>query len=333
MAITAADYNNIRQKVIGVLGTGAGGYGQVSPVLSSSAATSTNVISSNLWNGLRGDMIRARQHQTGEDEQANLPILTRTTAITEAIRQQFDTYANTIVANKFSIGISGSIPQAAEVTNWANSATFTSNWSSTLYHKVTAQFSSALAANYWFNAGGQFRFWARRWYPSGGTYLNSKDQEWGTLVGSGADRNGDANSGFGKVYYNYNTVATLPGTASSAGTAFPAYSFYNNAPSYTNVSLPTSATTIYFKQFSGYGAVNRYQIQLYANSATAPTLLTFYITFQDNAGGNVDDPISGTWQSYVELLRPTVSGGVSLTSPTVYTNTGLTTSPPSSSTP
>ena len=61
MAITAADYNNIRQKVIGVLGTGAGGYGQA-PV--SSAATSTNVISATLWNGLRTDMIKSRQHQT-----------------------------------------------------------------------------------------------------------------------------------------------------------------------------------------------------------------------------------------------------------------------------
>ena len=317
MAITAADYNNIRQKVIGVLGTGAGGYGQT-PV--SAAATSTNVISATLWNGLRTDMIKSRQHQTGEDESANLPILTRTTPITEALRQQFDAYANIIVTNKKEIGLTGSIPQGQN-ESFATSTVFSSIWTTTLYHKVVVTFASALAANYWFNAGGQFRFYAAKV----GTTVNSKDLEWSTLIGNSTTKNGDSNSGFGQVYMNYGTISTLPGTASSAGTAFPAFSFYNNSPSWNTVNLPTSATTIFFKQFSGYGAVNRYQIQMYANNATAPTALTFLITFQDLVVGGIDDSITGQLTSYVDILRPTVSGGVTLNAPTRSTNTGLTT--------
>jgi hypothetical protein len=317
MAITSADYNNIRQKVIGVLGTGAGGYGQA-PV--SSAATSTNVISATLWNGLRTDMIKSRQHQTGEDESANLPILTRTTPITESLRQQFDTYANLVVTNKKEIGLTGSIPQGQN-ESFATSTVFSSIWTTTLYHKVVVTFASALAANYWFNAGGQFRFYAAKV----GSTVNSKDLEWSTLIGNSTTKNGDSNSGFGKVYMNYGTISTLPGTASSAGTAFPAFSFYNNSPSWDTVNLPASATTIFFKQFSGYGAVNRYQIQMYANNATAPTALTFLITFQDLVGGGIDDSITGQLTSYVDILRPTVSGGVTLNAPTRSTNTGLTT--------
>jgi hypothetical protein len=317
MAITAADYNNIRQKVIGVLGTGAGGYGQA-PV--SSAATSTNVISATLWNGLRTDMIKSRQHQTGEDESANLPILTRTTPITESLRQQFDVYANLVVTNKKEIGLTGSIPQGQN-ESFATSTVFSSIWTTTLYHKVVVTFASALATNYWFNAGGQFRFYAAKV----GSTVNSKDLEWSTLIGNSTTKNGDSNSGFGKVYMNYGTISTLPGTASSAGTAFSAFSFYNNSPSWNTVNLPTSATTIFFKQFSGYGAVNRYQIEMYANNATAPTSLTFLITFQDLVGGGIDDSITGQLTSYVDILRPTVSGGVTLNAPTRSTNTGLTT--------
>ena len=87
MAITASQYNSIRDKVVLVMGTGATGYGQT---LTSTSATSTNIISSTLWNGLRTDMLKARQHQTGVDESANLPILTRNTVISDAIRIQFD---------------------------------------------------------------------------------------------------------------------------------------------------------------------------------------------------------------------------------------------------
>jgi hypothetical protein len=320
MAITAADYNNIRNKVVGVLGTGAGGYGQT-PV--SSAATATNVISSTLWNGLRTDMIKSRQHQTGEDESANLPILTRTTAITEAIRAQFDNYANIIVANRKEIGLTGSIPQGQN-ESFATSSTWSSVWNSTLYHKVVVTFASALQANYWFNAGGQFRFYAGKV----GTPTNSKDIEWSSIIGNSSTKNGDASSGFGKVYMNYGTISTLPGTAFSAGTAFPAFSFYNNSPNWNTTNLPTTATTIFFKQFTGYGALNRYQIQMYVNNATAPTAFTFLITFQDNAGltppWGIDDDVTGQLTSYVDILRPTVSGGVTLNAPTRTTNTGLT---------
>lgn len=324
MAITAADYNNIRNKLVGVLGTGAGGYGQT---ITSVAATSATVISSNLWNGLRSDLIRCRQHQTGVDESANLPILTRTTSITDSIRLQFDNYANLCVANKFKIGLVGSAdtPAAAidqgQNETFATSTVFTSNWNTTLHHKVVATFSSALQANYWFNAGGQFRFFAAKV----GTPVNTKDTEWSTIIGNSTTKNGNANSGFGKVFYNFGTIGTLTGTANVAGTATPSRSFYNNSPTFTTVNLPTTATTIFFRSFTGYGAVNRYNIDMYVNNATAPTAFTWLITFRDLVAGNVDESVTGSLTSYVDILRPTVAGGVTLNAPALTVNTGLTT--------
>lgn len=323
MAITVADYNNIRNKVIGVLGTGAGGYGQT-PV--SVAATSASIISANLWNGLRSDCIRARQHQTGVDESANLPILSRTTSITEAIRQQFDNYANLVVTNKFKIGLIGSASTPSAVIDqgqnetFATSTTFTSNWNTTLHHKVVITFASALAANYWFNAGGQFRFFAAKTGAA-----NSKDTEWTNLIGNSTTKNGNSSSGFGKVFYEFGTIGTLAGTAFSAGTATPSFAFYNNPPTFNTTNLPTTASTIFFRPFTGYGAVNRYQINMYVNNATAPTAFTFLITFQDNAAGNVDEPVTGSLTSYVDILRPTVAGGVTLNAPSLTQNVGLTT--------
>jgi len=326
MAITAADYNNIRNKIVGVLGTGAGGYGQS---ITSVAATSATVISSTIWNGLRSDLIRARQHQTGVDESANLPILTRTTSITEAIRQQFDNYANLCVNNKFKIGLVGSadtpsatIDQGQNET-FATSTTFTSNWNTVLHHKVVATFSSALQANYWFNAGGQFRFFAAKEVPP--TPVLSKDIEWSNIIGNSTTKNGNTSSGFGKVFYNFGTIGTLANTANVAGTATPSLSFYNNSPTFNTINLPTTATTIFFRSFTGYGAVNRYNIDMYVNNATAPTAFTWLITFRDLAAGNVDEQNTGRLTSYVDILRPTVSGGVTLNAPALTVNTGLTT--------
>ena len=79
--IPASDYNNIQTKIEGVMGAGSGqsGYGQT---LSSAQVTSTSVISASGWAALRSDLLKARQHQTGISQAANLIDVTASTSAT-----------------------------------------------------------------------------------------------------------------------------------------------------------------------------------------------------------------------------------------------------------
>ena len=69
--VLASDYNNIQTKIAGVLGVGSGnsGYNQT---VTSAQIGSTDPIRASNWSGLRYDILRARQHQTGVDQSANL---------------------------------------------------------------------------------------------------------------------------------------------------------------------------------------------------------------------------------------------------------------------
>ncbi len=314
MAITAADFNNIRNKVIGVLGTGSTGYGQT-PV--SSAATSSTSISATLWNNLRTDMLKARQHQTGRDETPFAPaVLNRTTTITEAIRVAFDNYANQIVADQRLLGYSpleDEIIDQAQPELFFTSAQYTANWNQTLYYRARVKFANNLQARYFFNAGGQIRFYATK----SSTTALSKDTEWSNIIGNSTTKNGtNPGSGFGKVVYKYNSVEQLSGSFATSGTSSPQYSFYTAASSYINSSLPTTATTIFTKSASAYSS-NVYDIRMYADDAVNPTQLTFLIRFQDLAAGNIDEQNTGTLTQYVEILRPTVTGGVTVNGPSL----------------
>lgn len=309
MAITASDFNNIRNKVVAVLGTGATGYG-ITPV--STAATASTAISTTLWNNLRTDMLKARQHQTGRDETVYAPAtLTKTTKITNTIKNNFDAYANTIVGDQRSLGLT---PVAQAQTEAFFDSSYSANWNSTLYYRAKIKFANNLTARYFFNSGGEIRFYAVKT----GTPTLSKDVEWTTIIGSSATKNGAAGSGFGKIVYGYNTIGQLAGSFfGSAGTSDATKSFYA-APSYDNSNLPisTSPAVVFSKSASAY-ASNIYDIRMYADNATSPTELTFLIRFQDLATGILDEQNTGTITQYVEILRPVVAGGVTVTGPSL----------------
>jgi hypothetical protein len=69
--VLASDYNGIQTKISGVLGVGSGntGYNQT---VTSAQIGSTDPIRATHWSTLRYDILRARQHQTGTDQSANL---------------------------------------------------------------------------------------------------------------------------------------------------------------------------------------------------------------------------------------------------------------------
>lgn len=298
MAIVPSDYNNIRDKIVNVMGTGADGYGQA---LVSTVANSANVISATLWNGLRTDMLKARQHQTGIDESANLPILTRTTTITTAIRDTFNAYADVIVANKRVCA-----ENQGSVENVITTTAYTSPWNTVLYHRVTVTFGNANQAKYFFNAGGQIRFRASRT----GVAANSKDTEWTNILGDAAD--GGSNNGMGTIFMDWTSTGTVAGTnavgRAGTGTAIGFYDLLTSTPG-QQIYIVTS------DPLTGYG-INDYNINARIDAAPGSTgrTLTFVIEFRDDVGGGTDESVTGSLKSFVQVFRPSGSN-VSVTGP------------------
>lgn len=173
--ISASDYNNIRNKVVAVLGSGSGpsGYGQT--VQSSAVSTSTTVTKAQ-WDLLRYDLYNCLFHQTG-----SVPTLT-TVNVGDTIRygagnpnNQYDTQADVAVTNRFNLG-SGQFLTNSSVA----SATKTDAWYTQAYVDLTATFSTADQARYFFNSGGQIRVNTSR---TGGS-STSQNSSWSTILAS-----------------------------------------------------------------------------------------------------------------------------------------------------
>jgi hypothetical protein len=166
--ILLSDYNNIQTKIANILGTGAGqsGYGQA---LASAQVASNSVIDDAHWDNLRTDLLKARQHQTGVDESANLTDVAAGQAIDDAVITPYETFATTVETNKFTIAANQQELSTALVRG--NS---TAQWNGTIATIVTFAFTSANAARHFFNSGGIVRF-------SGSAGANGgvpKDQTW-----------------------------------------------------------------------------------------------------------------------------------------------------------
>jgi hypothetical protein len=295
--IEAGDYNAIQNKVAGILGTGSGqsGYGQT---VTSGQVIAGNKIFLSEWLNLRSDLRLARQHQTGVDESANLTIPATTLVITEALRSQYATYAQTIETNKFAIGAGQFSTETVLSYNKSGA------WNGTISNVVTITGStsgggSVANMRYFFNAGGSFRISASR---AGGS-AGSKDDTWTTML-----------SQSGTVNLNY-TTTTYDG---SNGTVY-------NIGYY---SLTTSDQLIFSKPApAGNYAENDYFI--YARKSADGSQVIFTMTFQDDdtgdqqggflPGPSVDENVNtvggSTLNTTVSMNRPSGSN-VSILAPT-----------------
>lgn len=315
-AIVPSDYNNIRDKIVLVMGTGSTGYGQT---ITSITANQNNIISANLWNGLRTDILKARQHQTGIDQSNAIPFLTRTTPITTAIRDTFDAVCNQAVTDQRLCALNqGSLESIITPVN------FTSSWNTVLYHRITVTFATANAAKYFFNAGGQIRFYASR----AGVAATSKDTEWTNILGDIAA--GGTIKGFGTAFIDYTqsgTATDLLGNATNdpgragTGTAIGFYDLLTANPG-QQIFIANSNPAL------GYGS-NDYNISARIDATPTGTgrILTFVIQFRDDASGTtglVDESVTGTLRSYCQIFRPS-GDNVSVAGPTaVQEGPGLT---------
>jgi hypothetical protein len=282
--IESSDYASIKSKVDLIFGTGAGdsGYGQT--VTSPSVSTGSQITAAQ-WLALRTDMVKARQHQTGVSvgtsnavDGQNLLLPSSGAAITEALRNQFNSFSNTITASKFAVA-------ASQLSNETLiTGTRTTSWNSTLTHIVTITGNTdglGAAANmrYFFNAGGQIRVAASR---NGGT-SSSKNTTWGLMF-----------SQMGEFVMDY-TQTSYTGSSATGSTV----GWFD---------LTTSNQLVGQKDApSGSYAENRYYIYARRSSDSSQLILT--IVFEDNDAGdpNIDENPDGTLISQVSQYRPSGS--------------------------
>lgn len=284
--IEKADYDTIKAKADLVFGIGSGqtGYGQS---ITSPTVSAGSVVYASQWLALRNDMVKARQHQTGTSvgtssatDGANLLIPASGGSITEALRNQFNLFSNTITSDKFLIGASQYSSEGL-ITGTRSTA-----WNGTLTHTVTIS-STADNIRQFFNAGGKIRVSANR---SGGS-ASSKNTTWDTMF-----------TQMGEFIMDYTQTTYTGATASGSATGW--------------FDLTTSDVLIAQKNApAGSYAENRYYIYARRDAGSTQLILTIQFADLDVGDPDFDENVDGTLNSVVSQYRPSGTN-VSVTSPT-----------------
>jgi hypothetical protein len=151
--IQIQNYNNIRDKIVAVLGSGSSnsGYGQS---IYSSAVSLGQKIGISEWNRLKFDIINAWTHIYGTTP--GLVTILENDIIRAGVSAypfvQYDSYANAITAAR------GKRPAVGQyITVNKGSQRRTGSFVNQLNCIITVSFASAAAARYFFNSGGEIR--------------------------------------------------------------------------------------------------------------------------------------------------------------------------------
>jgi hypothetical protein len=211
--IEAVDYTTIRNKIIGIMGIGAGqsGYGQT---LLSSGVAIGNTVTKAQWDSLRYDLLNARIHQDGL-----VPTIVTATQ-GQPIRfgaghpnNQYNTQADTAITNKWNIG-SGQF-----VIDAATSTTRSTSWNTSLSATVTVTFATSDQARYFFNSGSKIRCVSSR---TGGTG-SPQNSSWSNILDTaGTVAFGGNTSGlnFYNLTNSYQTFYSLTTSAPYTGNQY-----------------------------------------------------------------------------------------------------------------
>lgn len=279
--VIATDYNEIQSIISTVLGTGSGttGYGQS---VASTQVGQYSKITTNQWNNLRSDILRARQHQTGTDLTSLLAVASASRKIQEADRAAYKSMAQDAQSNALTAP-----PPASQATrsSLVGEQIRTAAWNGTLIQEIIVNFGTADAARYFFNTGGQFEFSAER---SGGS-AGLKNVTWSTMLTS-----------MGTISFNYTqTVCSGTGFNSNLG-------WYD---------LTTTDNLLFQKDTpTGTYAPNKYYIYGRVNSTSDRRIGIFTVHFADESGKppsfpdpgfGIDENVDGTLISTVNVYRAT----------------------------
>ena len=168
------DFNTLRNKIIEVIGNGAGtyGYGQA---IQSSQVFQGNIITKTQWDGLRFDLVNILIHQTGVTP--TLIEVARGSVIGEDAGDPLQAYGRAIDTariNRFLLAAGQSTITAV------STKTYTSTWSSSASMTVQLTFGSADNARFFFNSGGKIRFTSTR---TGGS-STAQNNAWSNILAS-----------------------------------------------------------------------------------------------------------------------------------------------------
>ena len=284
--ITAASFKTIQDKAESLLGVGSGsrGYGQT--VQSIDYAVGTRIEKAQ-WDLLRFDIINIRLHQDG----APPPIVTVNVGDVISFgasspNTNYDTLVEAAIANRFNVGPGRSIVSAIDAKN------YTSSWSTQAQCTLTATFSNANQARYFFNSGGKIRMSSTR---TGGA-ATQQNNAWTSILNSTGLKEFGAGT---DPFVNFYTLTNVYQT------------FYQN-----------SLTTPY--------SANNYRLEARCNvsnnSAGTATTVEIRVTLNDayvdpvpGPLGLPDDVVDGTLSIVFEELKATgslvPSGSFNITSP------------------
>jgi hypothetical protein len=294
LIIEAVDYNTIRTKIISIMGIGAGqsGYGQT---LLSSPVAFGNTVTKAQWDNLRFDIFNARLHQDGLSP-------TIVTAISgQPVRygaghpnNQYNTQADTAVANKFNIGTGQFVIESA------TSATRTTSWNSSLTATVTVTFGTADQARHFFNSGSKIRCASSR---TGGT-ASPQNSSWSNILDSA-----------GTVAFGGNTLGL---------------NFYNLTASYQTFFNLSSSAPYTANQYR-IEVVSNIADNTLGGATTLTFRVTYTDTYTYTGPGSpsIPDNVDGTLTLTVDELRasgtlqPLGTGPFVITSPTSYSISGI----------
>lgn len=295
--IQSTDYNSIRATVNSVMGQVSTGYGQS---LLSSNVSAGNSITALQWLNLRTDMVKARQHQIGSavgsstaTDGRNLIVPASGAVITEAFRAQYESFASTILSNKYAIDSDNAGGQYSDETLIVG--TRSTQWNGTLTHTVTitgntAGDGSANNLIYFFNAGGKLRISAT---VVTGT---SKNNTWNTMF-----------SQVGEFQINYTQTTYTGSSAIGSSIGFQ--------------DLTTSDQLVGRKDApAGAYSANRWYVYARRSADSSQIILTIQYADLDTGAPNIDEDVLGPLNSYVKMYRPSGSN-VSVLSPTATQNT------------
>jgi hypothetical protein len=284
--ILATDYNVIQSKISSVMGEGSGtkGYGQT---LASSQVGQFAKITTSQWNNLRNDILRARQHQTGQDMSSNLIVAGANVTIADSQRAAL---SNMAVDAENPANYLVSPPPPTELARSALVAeqVRTQRWNGRITQTIDILWPTANDARYFFNTGGNIEF-SSTFSP---TVPGLKGISWSTLL-----------QNMGVFRINYDRVFTnIPSPFTFTGTN----GFY---------SLTTIPTIIAQRETSSSAYVpNQYYITASVNSTQANErrILTFVINWDDSSGAppsfpdpgfGIDEDVEGVLTSKVEVVR------------------------------
>jgi hypothetical protein len=281
--ILATDYNVIQSKIASVMGEGSGlkGYGQT---VASGQVGQFSKITASQWNNLRNDILRARQHQTGQDMTSSLIVANASTTITDAQRaalmimaQDAENPANYLV----------SPPPASELarSDLVQEQVRTQKWNGRITQTITVIWPTANDARYFFNSGGNIEF-SSSFSPS---VPGLKGISWSTLL-----------QNMSTFRFNYTGVFTT-------GSAFTGTDgFYELTTIPTIIAQKETSSTAYLP--------NEYYITASVNSTLANErrIITFVINWDDRSGKppsfpdpgfGIDEDVEGTLTSRVQVVR------------------------------